>query len=372
MYRVLRYLWLPLLIVALLVPFFLWRWHRFFAQPWFLILVVMVPFIVWRWLNRPRTALRFSDTALFATLPPGRSHWAHRLGIFMRAGALLAIVLALAGPRWPDRSTRIPTDGIAIMMVVDSSGSMGEQDFQWPGAAQPISRLEAVRRAFRLFVDGGETPDGEQLDGRRDDLIGLIPFARRPDTDECPLTLSHSVLLRVMDEMQPRTIADELLGGGTNISDAVMLAAKRLHAENPRQRKVMILLSDGEHNVDKPVSEASCLQAAQLAGQFGITIYTIDAGGEAEAGADPTVDQRAGGIQTLKDIAEITQGQYFQARDGKTLVEVCRRIDGLTKEKIESYQYRRYYEAFPWLGLLAFTLWTTVTMLELTKWQRLP
>jgi Ca-activated chloride channel homolog len=346
--------------------------HNYFANPWFLLLLPIVPFIVWRWLQRPRTALRFSDTGLLATLPPGRGHRAHRLGILLRAAALLCLVLGLAGPRWPDRSTRIPTEGVAIMMVVDNSGSMATADFDWPGE-QRISRIEAVKRAFELFVKGGDGPEGEHLDGRPDDLIGLTPFATRPGMDECPLTLSHSVLLNLIREMQP--VADNPDEMRTNVSDAIILALTRLRGETA-PRKVMILLSDGEDNVRDTASKATYRQAAQLAANFNIPIYAIDAGGPLgdglEAGSTESAIQREGGIRTLQEVAKITQGQYFTARDTRALIDVCRRIDGLERQEIQSYQYRRYYDAFQWLGLASFVLWMTVTVLELTYWQRIP
>src|SRR6185437_1225945 len=99
----------------------------------------------------------------------------------------------LSGPRWPDLRTRIETEGIAIVMLVDVSGSMAERDFDWRG--EPVSRLEAVKKVFHLFVSGGEgtdtTGDGTDVSnfqGRPTDQIGLVTFATRPET-ACPLTL---------------------------------------------------------------------------------------------------------------------------------------------------------------------------------------
>ena len=114
-------------------------------------------------------------------------------------------------------------------MLVDVSGSMSTHDFAWQG--QPISRLDAVKRVFRLFVAGGTepdaTPDGgdaHQFQGRPTDSIGLVVFATRPKTT-CPLTLSHSVLLRLLDDEQPRSVPGE---SETNLSDAVALGLYRL------------------------------------------------------------------------------------------------------------------------------------------------
>jgi Ca-activated chloride channel family protein len=188
------------------------------------------------------------------------------------------------------------------------------------------------------------------------------------------MTLSHSVLLHLIDKMKPETVPEE---GFTNLSDAIILGLKRLHSED-RNRKVLVLLSDGEQTVQdtETASKASPNQAANLAANLHVPIYTIDAGGPIPTGLDTVskeaARQRQGGIQKLQKIAEITGGHYFQASDTKSLLDVYRKIDGLEKQQIESYQYHRYYEAFPWFGLAAFVLWMTVTILELTYWQRLP
>jgi Ca-activated chloride channel family protein len=87
----------------------------------------------------------------------------------------------------PDRRTRLPTEGIAAVMLLDVSGSMAEPDYDWDG--EPVERLEAVKRAFRLFVEGGAMLRWSHTPGRPTDLLGLVTFATRPDSP-CPLTLS--------------------------------------------------------------------------------------------------------------------------------------------------------------------------------------
>ncbi|MBY0521881.1 MAG: VWA domain-containing protein [Gemmataceae bacterium] len=341
-----------------------------FTQPWYLLLLLLVPLVVRRWMQLSRPALRYPDTALLATLPSGRSKWAHWAGIGMRAGALAALVIALAGPRLPDDRRRIPTEGIAIELVVDVSGSMAETDFEWQG--ERIARLEAVKRAFRLFVSGGEGPDGQRLEGRPDDLIGMQAFAARPE-GSCPLTLSHSVLLRLLDREKPRSIPGEC---ETNISDALVVSLERLRGA-PSKRRVLVLLSDGEHNVPDPRSGMTPRQAAQLGANLHIPAYTIDAGGETTssslepASKDAAVNREAG-IKTLQEVAKITGGHYFQARDTRSLLDVCRKIDRMERERILSFQRHRHFELFSWTALLSFVLLVGVAGMEMTYWQRLP
>jgi Ca-activated chloride channel family protein len=339
-----------------------------FAHPACLLLALAVPPLVYIWLRRRPAAVRYPDIRLLTALPKGRAWMARSAGALLRGAIVLALIVALAGPRWPDLRTRIATEGIAIEMLVDVSGSMAEQDFQWDDA--PIARLEAVKRAFHLFVAGGADPAGEMLPGRPDDVIGLVAFATRP-ASVCPLTLSHAVLLKMLDEQQPRSVPGE---SETNISDAIALGLHRLQTAGPRKR-VLLLLSDGEHNVAQTQSNWTPRQAAQVAANLGVPIYAIDAGGKTNSERERTpvsAAQRTEGIRTLQEVARISKGHYFQARDTAALLDVCRRIDRLERSEIESFQYRRYHEAYPWFGLASFVFFIGLFVLERTIWQRVP
>lgn len=341
------------------------------SHPEFLFFGLLLPPLLWWWLAQRRVAVRHPTTSRLAGLPAGRSRLAFWGGTGLRVGSLLCLLAALAGPRWPDLRTRITTEGIAIVVVVDVSGSMATPDFDWQG--QPLSRLNAVKKVFRLFVEGS-TAEGGTLEGRPTDLIGLVVFGTRPDT-VCPLTLSHSALLRLLDEQQPRTIPGE---SETNISDAIAVGLDRLkQSEVGPRRKILILLSDGEHNVNPPPSGWTPRQAAQIAASQGVPIYTIDAAGSGlsapEAGATLSpAEVRAGAQRTLQSVAEISRGRYFKANDTAALVEVVRQIDRQERSAIESNQFRRYHEAYPWLGLASFVLFVLALALEMTIWRRIP
>jgi Ca-activated chloride channel family protein len=351
-----------------------------FANPPYLLLLLAVPPLVWLWLRQRPRALRHPAAALLTGLPPGRSRLARWGGTLLRGAALACIVIALAGPRWPDRRTRIDTEGIALLMAVDVSGSMAEPDFDWQG--QPVSRLVAVKRVFSLFVEGGASPgatpdgaDGAAFEGRPTDLIGLVAFARRPETT-CPLTLSHSVLLRLLKAEEARRIPDE---SETNLSDAIALGLHRLQSAGTR-RKVLILLTDGEHNVANPESGWTPRQAAQIAVSLDVPIYTIDAGSGTASEGEPSTAEgtaspgmiRAAAVRTLQDLAKITRGRYFQARDTRGLLDAIRDIDTRERSRIESFQYRRYHEAYSWFGLAAFVCFAGAIVLERTIWRRVP
>ncbi len=285
----------------------------------------------------------------------------------LRAAGLTALVLAVAGPRWPDEGTRLDTEGIAIAMLVDVSGSMAEPDFEWDD--HRVTRLEAVKRAFGLFVEGGKGARDVQLEGRHADLIDLVTFATRPET-VCPLTLSHTVLVQMLNTEQPRSLPTE---SQTNIGDAIAWGLHTLESAGQR-RKVMVLLSDGEHNVPPPALKPR--QAAQLAANLRVPIYAIDAGGDVpvrESGQPRTeTEDRTQGVRALQAAAKISGGHYFRAQDSAALLAACRDIDRLERREIKSFQYRRYYESYPWFGLASFVLFVSVHMLELTVWRRVP
>ncbi len=338
-----------------------------FARPWLLLLWLGVPFLVWRWLERPRAAIRFPDAVPFAGLPSGRAGWVKWGGATLRAAGLLLIITALAGPRWPDPRSRIPTQGIAIQLVLDVSGSMAEADYDWDGTR--VTRLDAAKNVLRLFVAGGTASSGERLEGRPNDLMGLVTFATWPETF-CPLTLSHAVLLRALDDdknpfLKPRTLPNE---AHTNIGDALAWGLHRLEATNT-VRKVLMLISDGEHNATAPALTAR--QAAQLAANLGVRVYTIDVGGEGSS-TERTAENRSEGEKTLKAVAQATGARYFQARDTEGLVTACSEIDRLERNRIDSFVYQRFFELYPWIGLAALTALVLVFALDSTFWRRAP
>src|SRR5262249_10631333 len=145
------------------------------------------------------------------------------------------------------------------------------------------------------------------------------------------------------------------------------------------KKKVLILLSDGEHNVpiEDTGSKLTPREVAQLAGNLGITIYTIDAAGPVQSMREGGLPEdaariRADGIRNLQEIAAIGRGDYFQARDTESLLQVYQRIDELERTRIETYQYRRYHEYYVCLGLACMVCLTGVSFMDLTWWRRVP
>jgi Ca-activated chloride channel family protein len=342
-----------------------------FAHPAFLWLLPLAPLAFAWWLRRRRPAFRYPDVRLFDGLPAGRARRVRWLTALLRTGALLGLILACAGPRRPDLRTRLPAEGIALMMVLDVSGSMAEPIGPPAPGLLPPTRLDAAKQSLRLFVAGGDAPDGTHFDGRESDAVGLVTFAVLPQT-VCPITLNHSVLLRVLDEQRPKDGVD----AGTNIGDAIAEGLLRLE-KAPAKRKVLVLLSDGEHNVALEGDRKTFLprQAARIAANLPtpIPIYTIDAAGDPPPGAtDEEAKQRLEGQAVLRDVATLTGGQAFAAGSAADLLAAYRQIDLLEREPVESFQYRRYVEYYPWCAAAALACLLAGRLLDLTAWRRVP
>ena len=331
-----------------------------FTYPWFLLLLGMVPLLVWRYLKQSRGAWQFSDQRLLPVLPSLLVRLAWCGGLLLRISTIVLAILALAGPRWVDETSRIPTEGISIAMIVDVSVSMGYEDFAWENTK--TTRLLGVKKLFRLFVAGGTGPDGVELKGRPNDLIALVAFATHPET-VCPLTLEHMALLKIMEKQEPRKGVNE---GTTNPGDAIAWALHVLQ-QAPTKRKVVVFLTDGESNVDKTYRPR---QAAQLAANLSIPIYAINASPEPKDQAEAEVFE--GARVMMQTLANMTDGAYLRAQDGRGLLKAYESIDRLERERIQSFQYRRFDEGFYWFALAALACGLTMIVLESTLWRRVP
>ena len=326
-----------------------------FAEPAWLLLAPLAALAVAAVARRRSPALRYPSLALVRGLPRGRSRQAVVGPIVLKTLAVLLLVAAAAGPRRPDLATRVPAVGVSIVLVLDVSGSMATADFARPGSPDG-TRLDAARQAFRQFVAGGPG-----FDGRPNDAIGLVTFAALPRT-VCPLTLNHSVLLQLLDAERARAGPD----AGSNVGDAIAEAVSRLDGEGDR-RKVIVLLSDGEHNAESG-GALKPRQAAQLAASLGVPVYAIDCGGEGAA-TDGERQQRDAGRESLQAVARMTGGQCFAADDAEGVRGACREIDALERRPLDAFRYRRYRHDAKWYALAAAGLLALNVALTQSVWR---
>lgn len=343
------------------------------ARPEWLVGLIVLPLLVGWWLRRRRPAVRYSLAGSLLAVGAGRAWVTRAMARTAKLMALMLGIVALSGPRWPDEQTRVDTEGIGLMLLVDVSGSMAERDFSLDGF--PVSRLEAVQHAFRLLLIGGTTSDGTAFEGRPTDLAGLLAFATRAEST-CPPTLSHSVLVRELEGLRPQS---DPRRAWTNLTDAILLGLERLQSVGPR-RKVLILLTDGVQTVDPSPSGWKTRQAAQAAASLKVPVHVIDAGNDALSAEDnrspearrEALARRAEAVYLMQEVARISDGRYLRAGDSSALIDACKLLDRLERQRIESFQYRRYTEAYPWLLLASALLLAGVAILEQTRWRTIP
>lgn len=249
----------------------------------------------------------------------------------------LYISYALAGPRKPmgmDKNTIEVND---IFIVLDLSRSMLAEDLK-------PNRFEAAKQKIQDFVS---------LFPR--DRIGIVIFAEKVFT-----LLPLSTDLNLINKMVAQ-IKLGVLGDGTNIGDALALGVGRL-IQSLAKNKVIILLTDGVSNV----GTLTPLQAAEMAAEQKIKIYTIGIGGAKDAripvGANMFGVQRyqvipGGSVDEkgLQEIAKITGGKFYMARDNKALQNVLGDINKLERTEIEQSGkiiYEELYFKYLLIGVL--------------------
>ncbi len=316
-------------------------------EPLFLAAALLSP-LVYVLARKAPSSLTYSSLALVDGAPRSLRARLSFLPAALLALAALCLAVALAGPRSGDATTKVKREGIAIVLVVDRSGSMDARDFV--EGDYSVSRLDAAKATLRNFVLGGKTG------GRPDDLIGVVAFGTYAD-GICPLTLDHGNLMSIVDDIE---VAREQAESATAIGEGLALAVERLRA-HPAQSKVIVLLTDGVNNA----GEISPLQAAELAAALGIKVYTVGAGSSGTAPmpvqtADGRTVLRATRVEidenTLREVAKRASGRYFNAQDADGLLESYAEIDRLERTEISETRYMQYREHYPLFIIIALSL----------------
>ena len=213
-------------------------------------------------------------------------------------------------------------------MAVDVSGSMDFPDMQWQN--EDLTRLDLVKSLL-----------GDFLENREGDRVGLILFGSQAYL-QAPLTFDRRTVRTWLDEARIG-----IAGKNTAIGDAIGLALKRLR-QRPAQSRVLILVTDGANNG----GQIDPLTAARLAAEEGVKIYPIGIGADPEDtsskgtfGINPGVDLDE---PALKEIAAVTGGQYFRARDGRELSAIKDSLDQLEPVTQQPTQARPAQALYSW------------------------
>jgi Ca-activated chloride channel family protein len=326
---------------------------------------IVLPLVAWRMFNRRRAAVTLSTAPLLASGPRGLRSRLYRLPDALRFLALISLLVALARPRQGEESVHVSSEGVAIMMLVDRSTSMGRPMQIVQG--DTLSRLDTVKRVFKAFVLGG---DG--LPGRPNDLVGLSTFAMFGEQN-CPLTLDRDGLALFIDGITLATQVENLTAIGDGLRHAA-LSLVAATARTPTKSKFVILLSDGEQNA----GELTPAEGARLAASYGIKVHCIFV--SSPMGAQQYVDffGRVVLVPTevptgdeLKEVASLTGGTFSEATDGESLVEITRRIDQEEKTEIRQ-KVVRYRERFGLPLVIGITLLGVELLLRATVFLRIP
>ncbi len=325
-----------------------------FAWPWLFaalplpLLALLLP----RAASAAPAALRFP---FYEALQPSLQTHAgqrSRLRLILAVLAWLLLVLAAARPQLIGETVHLPISGRSLMLAVDISGSMQNEDMQIND--RQLSRLTAVKLVA-----------GEFIEERKGDRLGLILFGDEAYL-QAPLTFDRSTVRTLLNEAQIG-----LAGKQTAIGDAIGLAIKRLRKE-PARNRILILLTDGTNtagNVDP-------LKAADLAAREGVRIYTIGIGqGEMQVRTPFGLRRIATGDldeASLKAIAEKTGGRYFRAHNTAQLAKIYALLDRIEPVSKDEQTWRPVDELYFWPLGAALLLSVLIALAAAFGGRRLP
>lgn len=329
-----------------------------FNDPNILLLVLIIPLYLWYKILRPgHSAMKYSSVENIKKLPSSLRIRLRYLPLIISSFAILLIVISLARPQKGIEHTKVPTEGIDIMLAIDVSTSMLAEDFTIN--RKRVNRLDAVKPIVEDFIEH-----------RYNDRIGLVVFAGRAYT-QCPLTLDYGILLQFLEQLKIGMIED-----GTAIGSAIATCINRLKDVEGKS-KVIILLTDGRNNMGK----IDPLTAAEMAKTFDIKIYTVGAGSK-EPAPYPVKDLFGNKVyqrvaldldsDTLENIAKITGGEYFRATDSRSLQEIYEKINEMEKSEVEIKIYMEYTELFPYFLIPGLLLLILGIIIENTWLRKIP
>ncbi len=270
-----------------------------------------------------------------------------------RVVVLILLAFSLARPQKVEKGNVPPTEGIDIMLCLDTSYSMSAVDFN------PYNRLDAAKTAAADFIGK-----------RANDRIGMVIFGGVAVL-ACPLTLDYQSMLELLDSAAINmTKAD-----GTAIGDALITSVNHLK-DSKAKSKVIILLTDGRSNVGVITDPVIAAKTAQA---YGIKIYTI---GTATKG--PAQIPTGNPLQpymtinddldepTLMEIADRTGGEFYRAGNFMELQKIYEKINALEKTKFEVKTFVNYTDLYLLFLIPALVLAALIFLLEKTYLRTIP
>lgn len=328
-----------------------------FAYPLAFGLFPLLPILIYWYYERnskQQAAIQVSTTHSF-TVKSWKNRFRH-LPFILRILALACIIVALARPQKRHDDQRTEGEGIDIVLCMDVSGSMGQNDIL-------PSRMEVAKEMAIEFIQN-----------RPVDRIGLVIFSGEAFT-QAPLTTDRNTIISQIQMLDNR----RFLKDGTIIGEGLATAVARL-AESQSKSKVIILITDGkEDSPDTRIIDP--LTALEIAKSRAVRVYTIGVGARSSGNVElpnmpatkkPAVNTDFIDEELLRRIADETGGKYFRARDKEGLKSTYRQIDQLEKSKVEVRSFKQYEELYLPFILAALGLLFLEICFRLTVFKKFP
>lgn len=311
------------------------------AHPWVLLLALLPLLMRLRRRRAPAVEAPVFPVGHWLSDLPGVSRSGSRTPLWQQLILFLMwllLVVALARPQHVGEQVQLPVSGRDLLLAVDISPSMDEQDMVIQGRS--INRLQAVKRVLDDFIQR-----------REGDRIGLLLFGTEPYI-QAPLTFDRATVQTLLNEA-----GIGMAGRATAIGDALGLAVKRLR-DRPQEQRVVILLTDGANTAGEIAPD----KAAEIARAAGVRIYTIGIGAESMVqrgllGSRRVNPSRDLDEDLLKRVAQQTGGEYFRARSLPELELIYESINQLESIELEGKHYRPVTELYAWPAGLAALIW---------------
>lgn len=302
-----------------------------------LLALLVIPAALLVWYRRRERAYAMPAVSTFGTFRPTLRQRALVFLPVFRLVAIVLLVIAIARPRIGEADAVVPSEGVDIALSLDLSSSM---EVAFGGGGQ--SRLQVTKEVVREFIKG-----------RENDRIGLVVF-RNDAFALAPPSLDYDALDAIIRDLDGRFLPD-----GTGIGVGLASALTMLQDSHAASR-IVILLTDGEHNAESIRPEA----AADLAASLNIRVYTIGV-------VDDTRTARGIDEELLRHLATTTGGRYFVADTGEDLADIYEEIGTLETSRVGGEEFERFREFGPWfLGAAAALL--LLELLLRATWLRRP
>jgi len=225
------------------------------------------------------------------------------------------LCIALSSPIIIDRLDPQNREGKDIVLAIDASGSMNSSGYDWENEVSQGERLSRFK-ITKIIAN-------EFINTRVSDNVGVVLYGDFAFIAS-PITYEKEMVSQML-----AYLTQGMAGQNTAIGEALSMSARAFKFSKAKT-KILILLSDGEHNS----GAISPKEALVLVKDAGIKIYAIAMGNKGEA------DEAL-----LETLAKESGGIFFAATNAKELQEVYAEINTLESSKIKSQEYtlKEYY-----------------------------